>query len=184
VDDLDEARRLFVDNLTSVLQTIALDAKVQVDFNPEVVSYYRLLGYENRDVADQDFRNDTVDAGEIGAGMTATAIYAVTFYPNTQGRIATVQLRWQDPDTFQVQEINGNFNTWDLARDFFSADPHYQLAVLVAEYAEVLRGSPWANAVTLNQLYNLAVELPYAMSDDPDVSEFVQLLGRAAAIRR
>jgi len=94
VDDLDEAKKLFVDNLTSTLQVIALDAKVQVDFNADVVAYYRLIGYENRDVADQDFRNDAVDAGEIGAGHSATALYAVMFRPNVEGRIATVQLRW------------------------------------------------------------------------------------------
>jgi Ca-activated chloride channel family protein len=77
VDDIDEAKRLFVDNLTSTLEVIALDAKVQVDFNADVVARYRLIGYENRAVADQDFRNDRVDAGEIGAGLTATALYAV-----------------------------------------------------------------------------------------------------------
>ena len=68
VDDISEAQRIFVENLTGTLQTIAKDAKVQVDFNPEVVSRYRLLGYENRRVDDQDFRDDTVDAGEVGAG--------------------------------------------------------------------------------------------------------------------
>jgi Ca-activated chloride channel family protein len=92
VDDLDEARKLFVDDLTATLQVIALDAKVQVDFNSDVVAYYRLIGYENRDVADQDFRNDAVDAGEIGAGHSVTALYAVTFRPNANGRIATVQV--------------------------------------------------------------------------------------------
>jgi Ca-activated chloride channel family protein len=105
VDDLDEARKLFEDDLTSTLQAIALDAKVQVDFNPDVVAYYRLIGYKNRDVADQDFRNDAVDAGEIGAGHSATALYAVMFRPNTEGRIATVQLCWEDPDTHQGTEI-------------------------------------------------------------------------------
>jgi hypothetical protein len=132
VDDLDEAQKLFVENLTSTLQVIALDAtpalaggarEMPVDFNPDVVAYYRLIGYENRDVADQDFRNDAVDAGEIGAGHSATALYAITFRPNADGRIATVQLRWEDPDTHQVTEINGNFNTWDLADSFEQADP-------------------------------------------------------------
>ncbi len=99
VDTLDEARRLFVDNLTSTLQVIAKDAKVQVDFNKEVVARYRLIGYENRAVADQDFRNDTVDAGEIGAGHHVTALYAVILNPGAQGRLATVQLRWQDPQS-------------------------------------------------------------------------------------
>src|SRR4030095_15107399 len=67
VDSLEEAQKLFVDDLTSTLQVIALDAKVQVDFNPDTVARYRLIGYENRAVADENFRNDSVDAGEIGA---------------------------------------------------------------------------------------------------------------------
>ena len=79
VDTLEQAHRVFVENLTGMLQVIAKDAKVQVDFNPAVVSRYRLIGYENRDVADQDFRNDTVDAGEVGAGHNVTALYEVKF---------------------------------------------------------------------------------------------------------
>ncbi len=74
VDDLDEAKKLFVDEITSTLQVIAKDAKVQVDFNQDVVEAYRLVGYENRDVADEDFRNDAVDAGEIGAGHHVVAL--------------------------------------------------------------------------------------------------------------
>ena len=180
VDDLDEAHKLFVEDLTSTLQVIARDAKVQVDFNPDVVVYYRLLGYENRAVADQDFRNNAVDAGEMGAGHSATALYAVQFRPGAEGRIATVQLRWQDPDTYQVQEINGNLNTWDLARDFQSAAAHYRLAVLAAEYAEVLRQSPWAGHISIGQIYSLAASLPGEISWDPEVSEFVYLLSRAS----
>lgn len=66
------------------------------------------------------------------------------FRPNTDGLIATFQLRWEDPNTHQITEINGNFNTWDLAQTFEQAGPHYQLAVVVAQCAEVLRNSPWA----------------------------------------
>jgi Ca-activated chloride channel homolog len=102
VDTLPEAQKIFVEDLGATLQTIAVDAKVQVDFIPDVVSQYRLIGYENRAVADQDFRNDAVDAGEIGAGQSAAALYAVQFHHNATGRIATVQLRWEDPDTRQV----------------------------------------------------------------------------------
>jgi len=184
IDDMDEAERLFVDNLTSTLQVIALDAKIQVDFNPEVVAYYRLIGYENRDVADEDFRNDTVDAGEIGAGHSATAIYSVVLNPNAEGRMATVQLRWQDPDTRQVTEINGNVNTWDMADSFYRTAPHYQLTVLVAQYAEVLRRSPWAGGTSLSQLANLSAELTYSLPGDGDAVEFFNLLQRAAQISR
>ena len=183
VDDIDEAQKLFVEDLTSTLQVIALDAKIQVDFNPDVVAYYRLIGYENRDVADQDFRNDAVDAGEIGAGHSATALYAVMFRPNTDGRIATVQLRWEDPDTHQVTEINGNFNTWDLAASFEQADPRYQLAVVVAQYAEVLRNSPWAAGTYSSSLVDHAYRLSSLLWDDPDVVEFASLVSRASQIR-
>jgi Ca-activated chloride channel family protein len=153
---------------------------VQVDFNPDVVAYYRLLGYENRAVADQDFRNNTVDAGELGAGHSATALYAVQFRPGTQGRIATVQLRWQDPETYEVHEINGNLNTWDLATDFNQAAPHFRLAVLAGEYAEVLRQSPWSGHISVEQIYNLAAPLPQEISWDPKVGEFIYLLSRAS----
>lgn len=184
VDDLDEARKVFLEDLTGTLQTIALDAKVQVDFNPDVVAYYRLLGYENRDVADQDFRNDRVDAGEIGAGHSATAIYAVQFQPKAQGRIATIQLRWEDPDTRQVTEINGNFNTWDLAASYENASPRYQLAVVVAQYAEILRGSPWAARTSLGLLSEYAYRLTGLLGEDADVIEFASLVARASEIAR
>ena len=183
VDDLDEARKLFVEDLSSTLQVIALDAKVQVDFNSDVVAYYRLIGYENRDVADQDFRNDSVDAGEIGAGHSATALYAVMFRPNANGRIATVQLRWEDPDTHQVTEINGNFNTWDLAESFESADPRYQLAVIVSQYAELLRRSPWAAGTHPSQLVEHAYRISSLIWGDNEVTEFASLVSRASQIR-
>ncbi len=98
IDTLDEARKMFIDRLTNSLEAIAKDAKVQVDFNPEVVAQYRLIGYENRAVADQDFRDDRVDAGELNAGHNATAMYQVTLRPNARGKIATVFLRWQDTE--------------------------------------------------------------------------------------
>src|SRR5512141_1874376 len=132
VDDMREAKRLFVDKLTSTLQTIAMDAKVQVDFNPEVVMRYRLVGFENRAIADEDFRDNTVDAGEIGAGHSVTALYEIKLYPEAYGRIATVFMRWQDPDTHQVVELSQDFNVRELERDFEDANPYFQRAVVVA----------------------------------------------------
>lgn len=183
VDDLDEAQRLFVDDLTSTLQTIALDGKVQVDFNPDIVARYRLIGYENRAVADQDFRNDSVDAGEIGAGHSVTALYAVQLWQDQTGRLATVQLRWEDPEVHTIQEINGNFNTWDLARSFEETSPRYQLAVVVAQYAEILRRSPWSAGSSIFQILDHAVRLSGLLPDDAQVAEFVSLVSRARQIR-
>lgn len=183
VDNLEEAEKFFVEDMVGTLQVIAYDAKVQVDFNPDVVARYRLVGYENRAVADSDFRNDAVDAGEIGAGHSVTALYAVQFQPNAQGRIATVQLRWQDPNTREIVEINGNFNTFDLAGSFEEASPRYQLAVVVAQYAEVLRQSYWAGETSLSQIASHASRLLNLLPEDPDVVEFYNLVTRAAAIR-
>ncbi len=182
VDDIDEARRLFVDNLTSTLQVIALDAKVQVDFNPDVIARYRLIGYENRAVADQDFRNDSVDAGEIGAGHSATALYAVQLKEGAQGRLATVQLRWQDPDNHETREINGNFNTWDLAASFENASSRYRLGVVVAQYAELLRKSPWAHETRMVQLLAYASLIARELPEDADVVEFAELVTYASQI--
>jgi Ca-activated chloride channel family protein len=179
VDDLDESRRLFIDELTSTLQVIALNAKVQVDFNTEVVSHYRLIGYENRAVADQDFRNNDVDAGEIGAGHTVTALYAVQLRPGAEGRIGTVGLRWEDPGTHEVKEINGNFNTWDLAESFDAASPRYQLDVLVVQFAEILRRSPYAQGTSLNDMRVRADRLAIQLPGDPAVAEFAGLVSRA-----
>jgi Ca-activated chloride channel family protein len=179
IDNQDEAQRLFIDNLTSTLQTIAQDAKVQVDFNSDVVARYRLMGYENRAVADQNFRNDSVDAGEIGAGHHVVAMYAVQLNPAASGRLATVQLRWKDPQTGQVTEINGNLNTWDVAQDFNQADPHFQLAATVAQYAELLRGSPWAQT-SMSLLSKYASWLQQKLPDDSDVTEFAGLVQRVS----
>ncbi len=182
VDTLAEARELFVDNLTSTLQVIAKDAKVQVDFNTDVVASYRLIGYENRDVADQDFRNDSVDAGELGAGHTATALYAVRFKRGAEGRIATVQLRWEDPDTGEVKEINGNFNTWDLADSFDDSDAYYQLAVTVAQFAELLRESPYVE-ISMSDLARRAERVSRQLGESEEAAEFADLVREAAHLR-
>jgi Ca-activated chloride channel family protein len=183
VDTLAEAEKLFVEKLTGTLQAIALDAKIQVDFNPDVVAYYRLIGYENRDVADRDFRNDAVDAGEIGAGHSVTALYAVMLHPGAEGRLATAQLRWEDPETHKVTEINGNVNTWDLAASYGQASARYQLAVTAAQFAEILRQSPWAGETSLYQLTDYAYSVSSALRGDEEVAEFAELVNRASQLR-
>jgi hypothetical protein len=100
-----------------------------------------------------------------------------------EGRIATVQLRWEDPDTHKVTEINGNFNTWNLAQSFEQADARYQLAVVVAQYAELLRHSPWAAGTSGDQLVEHAYRLSSLLWDDPEVVEFASLVSRASQIR-
>jgi Ca-activated chloride channel homolog len=179
VDDMDEARKLFVDEITGTLQTIALDAKVQVEFNPEVVARYRLVGYENRAIDDEDFRDNEVDAGEIGAGHSVTALYEVKLYPEANGRIATVYMRWEDPDTHQIVEISQDYETRQLAFDFRETDPYFQRAVIVAEYAEILKGSYWAEDSSLDVVYEEASRLEDYLYRDGAMEEFVDLVRKA-----
>jgi Ca-activated chloride channel homolog len=182
VDDMREARRLFIDRLTSTLQTIAMDAKVQVDFNPDVVMRYRLVGFENRAIADEDFRNNKVDAGEIGAGHSVTALYEIKLYPEASGRIASVNMRWQDPDSRQVIELSRDFDSSELAYEFQDADPYFQRSVIVAEFAEILKKSYWAEGSSLNPVYREAQRVSEYLPRDENMGEFMELLRRATGL--
>jgi Ca-activated chloride channel family protein len=179
VDDMREARKLFIDQLTGTLQTIAMDAKVQVDFNPGVVKRYRLVGFENRAIADNQFRDNTVDAGEIGAGHSVTALYEVKLYPEAYGNIARVFMRWQDPDTRQIVELSKDFSTNELERDFQYADPYFQRSVVVAEYAEILKKSYWAEGSSLAHVYHEAERISELLPPDAEMGEFMELIRRA-----
>jgi Ca-activated chloride channel family protein len=179
VDNIKEAQRLFIDNLTGTLQTIALDAKVQVDFNPANVLRYRLVGFENRAVEDDDFRDDEVDAGEVGAGHSVTALYEIKLAPGAHGRIATVNLRWEDPQTHDVREISQDFDTSGMYYDFGEADPFFQRAVIVAEYAEILKHSYWADNGSLESVFEEAQRVEEMLYADEDMREFTDLVRRA-----
>ena len=151
VDTLKEAERIFVENLTGTLQVIAKDSKVQVEFNPQTVSRFRLLGYENRRLAQEDFRDDDVDAGEIGSGHSVTALYEIKLHEEeVVGKLATVFIRHEDPDTGNVTEVSRDIFADELKGTFEEASTSFQLAATVAEFAEILRGSYWALQGSLN----------------------------------
>jgi len=177
-----------VENLTGTLETIAGDAKVQVTFNPETVSRYRLLGYENRDVADHRFRDDTVDAGEIGAGHRVTALYEIKLRPNVprRARLATLRLRYRSARTDRIVEIEETVRASTVAGRWQSSSFGMQLATIVAEFAEVLRSSYWARGSSLGTLQAKARELDLesALRTDTRVSELFGLIGSAALIER
>ena len=186
VDTLAEARRLFVENLTGTLQYIAQDAKIQVEFDAETVRSYRLLGYENRDVADEDFRNDEVDAGEVGAGHTVTALYEIKINDDVtdDDTLATVRVRYEDPDSGEVSEISQTVTKGDLSTEFIEAPARYQLSAVVAEFAELLRQSYWAREGNLSDVEVEADRLLRILPDDSDVAEFAELASIATRIHR
>ncbi|HKZ55125.1 MAG TPA: von Willebrand factor type A domain-containing protein [Anaerolineales bacterium] len=179
VDTAAEAEKLFVADLTGTLQTIALDAKIQVEFNPEVVTRYRLLGFENRALMDEEFRDDSADAGEIGAGHSVTALYEVKLTEGAQGTIAKVALRWEDPQSHEVTELTESIASEALALSFDKMSPTFQLAVFVAEYAEILRESYWAQNFTLEGLAEELSGFDLGAFDDEEILEFGELVDRA-----
>jgi Ca-activated chloride channel family protein len=178
VDTMEEANRLFSTKLVSTLQVIAFDAKVQVVFNPDVVVRYRLIGFENRAIADEDFRDNTVDAAEIGAGHAVTALYEVKLFNGARGEIATVQLRWQDPDNYRVREISETFETRDLENSFRQTNPYFQLDILVAEFAEILRDSRYAEGTSFWDLLDYAENIADQIERN-EVYEFIEMLEEA-----
>jgi len=184
IDSIQEAERVFVDDLTSTLLTIAKDAKIQVEFNEDVVERYRLLGYENRDVADEDFRNDEVDAGEIGAGHSVTALYEVKLADDTNRNdtAMTVRVRYEDPDSGQITEIQQKISRNQFERYFDETSPSFQLDAVVAEYAEILRDSYWAQEGDLAGVALEARRIAEYMPHDEDVQEFAALVWEAAGM--
>jgi len=186
VDDLDEARRLFVDDLTGTLQSVALDARVQVEFAPDVVESYRLVGFENRAIDDNDFRDDRVDAGAIGAGHEVTALYALRLSgEGGEGdRIGTVSLRWTDPAARRADELGRDIRLSDLAGSFRSADPTFKLDAIVAATAERFRGSRWGETYDLDQVARLAEQISEELPQNQEVHDFLDLLGAAADLER
>jgi Ca-activated chloride channel family protein len=184
VDTRSEAERVFVENLTGTLQVIARDAKIQVAFNPEVVSQYRLLGYENRAVADEDFRNDDVDAGEVGAGHSVTALYEVRLTGQGTGEALVVQVRYEDPESGEVIELQEPLQSDEMVASFEAAPTNMQLAVAVAGLAENLRGTGYAQDRPLSAILEIAQRLEPQFANDADVSEFVELVRRAQNLTR
>jgi Ca-activated chloride channel family protein len=139
-------------------------------------------------VADRDFRNDKVDAGEIGAGHEVTALYEVKLAPQvTRGTLATVRFRYARPEhegagAPQVREIEQRFDVSSLNPRFADAAPRFRLDAAVAEFAEILRGSYWARDSRLADVLSVARSAAGGLHDEA-VNEFVTLVEKAAALK-
>ena len=191
IDSTQEARHIFGANIVSLLALAARDAKIQVEFNPDTVLSYRLLGFENRDVADEDFRDNTVDAGEVGLGQSSTALYELELARRDRERgdrdwLATATLRYQRPRRGSITEIEETISGVDIARSFPSASPHFRIAAVAAEFAEVLRRSPFVEYRDVD-MEVLSEEAWYAADDlrrDRDAEELAQLIDIARRAAR
>lgn len=183
VDSDEEARRAIVDRFSGAFVPVARDVKIQVEFDPGQVERYRLIGYENRPIADQDFTNDGVDAGEIGSNLQVTALYEIEptqGYGKYERPFATARVRWLPP-LGQGDGVSGAGATIDAgqgASDFDSATLGLRRAVLVAQFAEFLRRSSHAESDSFDRLLTMARDLA-PRAHDPEFDEFVALLERS-----
>lgn len=181
VSDPEDAREVFCEQLPRHIELTARDAKAQVAFDPETVAEFRLVGYDNRRVADDDFRDDRVDGGEVGPGHTVTALYAVRTRPGADGRLATATVRWLDPDSRAPHEESGDVESGDLDDSVWEADRGLRVTATAAYFADALR-TPYDDgslpgAPRLGELAERADALA-DRTDDPDVGRL------AAAVRQ
>lgn len=164
IDNLKEAYKVLVRESRSTLLTIAKDVKIQIEFNPALVAEYRLLGYENRLLANEDFTNDKVDAGDIGAGHTVTALYEITPVASAARRlpvlryqpakdttsassdeIAFVKLRYKRPGEDQSTEITRAVSP-TAVQPFDQASESFRFASAVAGFGQLLRGGKYLDS--------------------------------------
>ena len=184
IDTIAEAKKVFEDNLTGTLQVIGRDVKIQVDFNPKVVRSYRLIGYENRDVPDEKFRDDKYDGGEIGAGHSVTALYELKLWPGREGNVATTYVRYKHADTSAVTEFRSHIAVEDFHKSFRGSSSEFKLAATVTEFAEILRKSYWAKGATLDRILERAQYLSREFEDDAEVIELVDLISKAERLMK
>jgi Ca-activated chloride channel family protein len=181
VDGISAARKIFQEQLGGTLEVIAKDVKIQVDFDPDTVAKYRLIGYENRDIADVDFRDDAVDAGELGAGHRVTAVYELELKSASVAKtIATVRLRHKEPAGVKAIETTYPFLRDALRPTFAAASADFRFAVAVAAAADILRGSPHAEGWKLSKVSEIARDA--ATPGDLERAELVSLLGKVAEL--
>ena len=172
IDSLLEAKKVFTEELGSVLNTVAKDAKIQVEFNPEYVTKYRLIGYENKMMTEQEFEDNQTDAGEIGEGHTVIAIYEVELKDkDITDYILNTKLRYKDVNTNEdIEVVDSIGKIGQMSEDF-------KFASAVCEFALLLRNSTYKGEATYEHLISVLEELD--LNDDYFKLEFLELVKKA-----
>lgn len=199
IDTIKEANKVLVDQINSTLFTIAKDVKIQIEFNPEVVTEYRLIGYENRHLNTEDFDNDKVDAGEIGAGHTVTAIYEIVMRGNkgwlgesryqknvvsnsVSDEIAFLKIRYKKPD-----QDSSKLLQWPIMKaqikELDEASNEFRFAASVAAFGQLLREGTYLKSFAYDDVLNLARS---SKGNDPFGyrGEFLQLVSLAKGLAK
>jgi Ca-activated chloride channel family protein len=181
IDNLTEAKKVLVDEFSSTLYTIAKDTKFQVEFNPAMVAKYRLIGYENRALNNEDFTDDTKDGGEVGSDQCVTVLYEVVTtdsayeIPGVESRygndtassdsdeLLAVNIRYKEPDS-NTSELRTFPVTQDMISDTMDDDTSW--AAGVAQFGMLLRGSEFAGNSTYEDIIDRLKQSPKVMTDD------------------
>ncbi|MDQ1592096.1 MAG: Ca-activated chloride channel [Pyrinomonadaceae bacterium] len=203
IDDMGEARKVLGDQLGATIATIAKDVKIQVEFNPRQAAAYRLIGYENRLLRDQDFNDDTKDAGEIGAGHTVTALYEVVPFgqkfenpgvdalkyrqpaevsANSNSKeLMTIKVRYKEPDASDSKLLS----VWasDTGGTLESASNNFKFSSAVASFGMLLRDSKYKGEARYADVAQLARAAAGADAQGYR-TEFIQLVERAQTLAR
>jgi Ca-activated chloride channel family protein len=177
IDSLNQARRVFQEQLGGTLEVVAKDVKIQVDFDEDAVKSYRLIGYENRDIADKDFRNDKVDAGEIGAGHSVTALYEVELSKKDAVPV-TVRLRAKKPRGTKAAETSFAFDLKNAYKSFDAAPGDFHFATAAMSAAEILRGSAHAKGWSFDKVLDIARSASKEHAAERE--EFIAVMEQAA----
>ena len=203
IDSLTEARKVLIDELSSTFNTVAKDVKVQIEFNPDWVSEYRLIGYENRQLQREDFNNDKVDAGDVGAGKSVTAIYEITpksasasvdalRYQTTpeaakakskpvSSELAFLKIRYKKPNADKSILITQPIIAPKTVNAFDKASENQRFASAVAGFGQLLRQSPQMGHLSYQQVLQIAQQAK--TKDNTGVKgEFIQLVKNAQAL--
>lgn len=176
IDTLNEAQKVLVDEMSSTLNIIARDVKIQLEFNPAQVAEYRLIGYENRQLRREDFNNDKIDAGEIGAGHTVTALYEVSLLAGKGNRIdplrygrntlleksrknhelGFLRLRYKQPDSDQSTLIEQAISHTQVQQELALTSDRFRFSAAVAAFGQQLRGGDYLKDYSYAEILSLA----------------------------
>ena len=204
IDNLNEAQKVLVDEMSSSLKTVAKDGKIQIEFNPETVAEYRLIGYENRKLNKEDFNNDKVDAGDIGAGDSVTALYEISLHgqesnqidarryqqPDTtesvdanKHELAFVKIRYKNPTENHSRLITQIVSKQEVKNHLADSSNDFRFSASVAAFAELLKGGQYQQDFDFKELIKLS-----SASKGNDAfgyrHEFIQLVRLAASLKQ
>lgn len=193
IDSVYEAKKVLVDELGANMVTVAKDVKFQVEFNPEQIKGYRLIGYENRVLATEDFKDDAKDAGEIGAGHSVTALYELVPVSSNmeldekvtgsryssvdekyKDELLTIKVRYKEPDKEESKLLTYPVTTRAYTN---KTSDDWNFATCIAEFAMILKDSPYLENGSMNHLRKRLNRIEF---DDGYKKEFKQLVNKVA----